>query len=75
MVAVAIDLSSSPRVGPPKVLFDDDPYVVSRRIAAFDVLPDGQHFLMILRGTEGHDVEVVLNWSPTPESAAPPGSR
>jgi hypothetical protein len=61
-VAAAVTVSPSFRVGNRRVLFDDRQYLTHAYGAAYDVLPDGQRFLMIRRGSESPQVVVVLNW-------------
>ncbi len=75
MVAVAVGTDPVFRVGRRKVLFDDDPYVASGGEAMYDVHPDGRHFLMTRRGSEGRAVVVVLNWFAQLRAEGGPGGR
>lgn len=62
MVAVAIETASALTVASRQVLFDDSPYLPHIHEAGYDVHPDGQHFVMVLRGSKDREVVVVLNW-------------
>ena len=62
MVAAAVATSPAFRVGSRTVLFDDQPYLSHAYGTAYDVHPDGRHFLMVQRGAESPQVVVVLNW-------------
>jgi Tol biopolymer transport system component len=58
--------ASEPQVSfsPPRVLFegryDVDPFANDAR--NYDIMPDGQNFVMIRRDDEASEVRVVLNW-------------
>lgn len=66
VVAAALGASSAFTVGRREVLFDDRRYVAIPNGAGYDVHPDGSRFLMVRRGSESHDVVVVLNWFDQP---------
>lgn len=61
MVAVPVELAPRFRAGASQVLFDDRQYVTSDGLAAFDVHPDGQRFLMTRRGQGSDQVVLLLN--------------
>jgi serine/threonine-protein kinase len=65
---VVVDLAAQPglSVGAPRLLFENDRYVLdlspARAVSNYDVLPDGLGFVMILRGGSPTRIEVVQNW-------------
>ena len=62
MIGARVEAASLPRVISRQNLFDHRPYESWVDGAAYDVHPDGEHFVMIRRAPERRDIVVVLNW-------------
>jgi serine/threonine-protein kinase len=62
MMAVSIDAGQQLHPARSRLLFADNAYLSSSRQATYDVHPDGQHFLMIHRGSAQDQVVVMVNW-------------
>ena len=63
MMAVEVAARPTMSVGTPRALFADNRYNRNQNgNANYDVLPDGQGFVMILGGGAPTELEVVLNW-------------
>ena len=62
MVVARLGSTSPPSVESRRVLFDARPYESWIDGAAYDVHPDGEHFLMIRRPPDHRDVVILLNW-------------
>lgn len=65
LMAVRVSGELLPSVGQPRLLFDDAPYLRQVDVAAFDVHPEGEQFVMIRRES-AERVVVMLNWQPMP---------
>jgi serine/threonine-protein kinase len=62
LVVAQIGSASPPRVESRRALFDARPFESWIDGAAYDVHPDGEHFLMIRRPPDHRDVVILLNW-------------
>lgn len=61
MVAIGFEPDRQIQFGPRKLLFADHQYIRIPNGAGYDVHPDGEHFLMIRRGSQAKELVVVLN--------------
>jgi hypothetical protein len=71
MVSARIETQPEVRVLSRKDLFSGS-YVQYRWYRQYDVMPDGDHFLMILNPPRGN-IEVITNWFPQLERALAQG--
>jgi DNA-binding SARP family transcriptional activator/Tol biopolymer transport system component len=62
LVVAQIGSASPPRVESRRALFDARPFESWIDGAAYDVHPDGEHFVMIRRPPDHRDVVILLNW-------------
>jgi hypothetical protein len=62
MMVVEVEPGETFVAGEPRLLFEGD-FVASGRTANYDISPDGQHFVMVLRQGEGaRKLNVIVNW-------------
>jgi hypothetical protein len=75
---MAVDITTTPdvRLSAPRVLFEQR-YAFGAGItfANYDVMPDGQHFVMVKDEAAAGRLNVVLNWLPELARLAPVGRR
>jgi dipeptidyl aminopeptidase/acylaminoacyl peptidase len=63
MYVVDVSRSGGWKASPPRVLFEQRfAYGSSQTLANYDVLADGQHFVMVKDDTSAGHVNIVLNW-------------
>ena len=62
MVVARLASTSPPSVASRRALFDTRPYESWIDGAAYDVHPDGEHFVMIRRSPDHRDIVILLNW-------------
>ncbi len=61
MSAASVHVGSSLRITARTLLFDERAYLTLNGHALYDVLPDGERFVMIRRAPGSHEVVVMLN--------------
>jgi hypothetical protein len=61
---VALDVETSPTfsIKGRRPLFSTELFVENPNHTAYDVMPDGQHFVFVANGAEHQDIVLVLNW-------------
>ena len=75
MMAVGTTTRSTFSADKPKVLFEGH-YATYNTMPAYDVTPDGQHFLLAKTGEQGpQEISVVLNWTEELKQKAVPGKQ
>jgi Tol biopolymer transport system component/predicted Ser/Thr protein kinase len=73
MMAVETNTKANFSAGTPKVLFEGH-YATYNTMPAYDVTPDGQHFLLAKTAEQGpQEISVVLNWTEELKQKAPAG--
>jgi serine/threonine-protein kinase len=69
--AASVIRGATPTFGAPRKLFEGR-YLENGRGVAYDVAPDGRHFLMVRAGGEPDQLQIVTDWrSLLPHSATP----
>ena len=72
--AAPVIRGATPRFGAPRKLFEGR-YLENGRGAAYDVAPDGKHFLMVRAGGEPDQLQIITDWrSLLPGSATQRGT-
>jgi serine/threonine protein kinase/Tol biopolymer transport system component len=75
MVVAILSNTASPRVGPPQEVFAGNFAVGTLDAANYDVMPDGQRFLMVQaeQPSSQRTLQVLINWLGVVAAAAPSG--